>query len=142
MKRGEIIAELRGLKSDLANVRGWLDTIEGRADRIIDALSAPAESRPVQAEPVSAPTPEPRAQHGLRVEFDGDPVAPSFDSLVTPKQLGMMRALAREAGVDYEAECRDQLNCAPEDLGRRAASAFIDYLKAVQEHGATFQRAS
>ena len=65
--------------------------------------------------------------------FDGfpqDPVAKGIGDLVTPKQLGMIRALAREAGVDAERECLSLLGCKPEDLSKRAASSLIDYLKA------------
>ena len=39
-------------------------------------------------------------------EFPRDPLAKSMADLVTPKQLGMIRALAREAGVDVEEECQ------------------------------------
>jgi hypothetical protein len=59
--------------------------------------------------------------------FPQDPVAKGTSDLVTPKQLGMIRALAREAGVD--AECLSHMNCKTEDLSKRAASSLIDYLK-------------
>lgn len=68
--------------------------------------------------------------------FDGfppDPMAKGTGDLVTPKQLGMMRALAREAGVNAEQECLSLLGCKPEDLSKRAASSLIDYLKAYPE---------
>jgi hypothetical protein len=68
--------------------------------------------------------------------FDGfpqDPVAKGTGDLVTPKQLGMIRALAREAGVNAEQECLSLLDCKPEDLSKRAASSLIDYLKAYPE---------
>src|SRR5947209_3698257 len=42
-------------------------------------------------------------------EFPRDPLAKSMADLVTPKQLGMIRALAREAGVDVEEECQSTL---------------------------------
>ena len=41
----------------------------------------------------------------------------------------MIRALAREAGVDAEKECLSHMDCKPEDLSKRAASSLIDYLK-------------
>jgi hypothetical protein len=68
--------------------------------------------------------------------FDGfpqDPMAKGTADLVTPKQLGMIRALAREAGVNAEQECLSLLGCKPEDLNKRAASSLIDYLKAYPE---------
>jgi hypothetical protein len=68
--------------------------------------------------------------------FDGfpqDPVAKGTSDLVTPKQLGMIRALAREAGVNAEKECLSLLGCKPQDLSKRAASSLIDYLKAYPE---------
>lgn len=62
-------------------------------------------------------------------EFPRDPLAKSMADLVTPKQLGMIRALAREVGVDAEEECQAQLRCRTEELSKRAASSFIDHLK-------------
>jgi hypothetical protein len=58
-----------------------------------------------------------------------DPLAKSMGDLVTPKQLGMIRALAREAGLDMDEECRHVFKCKTEELSKRAASSFIDHLK-------------
>src|ERR671926_1733483 len=49
-------------------------------------------------------------------EFPRDPLAKSMADLVTPKQLGMIRALAREAGVEVEEECQSVLRCRTEEL--------------------------
>ncbi|HZH32166.1 MAG TPA: Rad52/Rad22 family DNA repair protein [Pyrinomonadaceae bacterium] len=65
-------------------------------------------------------------------EFPRDPLAKSMGDLVTPKQLGMIRALAREAGVDVEEECQQVLRCRTEELSKKAASSFIDHLKNLQ----------
>ena len=65
-------------------------------------------------------------------EFPRDPLAKSMGDLVTPKQLGMIRALAREAGVDVEEECQAVLRCRTEELSKKAASSFIDHLKNLQ----------
>ncbi len=65
-------------------------------------------------------------------DFPRDPLAKSMADLVTPKQLGMIRALAREAGVDVEEECQATLRCRTEELSKRAASSFIDHLKRAQ----------
>ncbi len=66
-------------------------------------------------------------------EFPRDPLAKSLADLVTPKQLSMMRALARLVGVDVEAECQAVLRCQPDEMSKRAASSFIDYLKRKQQ---------
>jgi hypothetical protein len=60
--------------------------------------------------------------------------------LVTPKQLGMIRALAREAGVDVEEECQSVLRCKTDELSKRAASSFIDHLKGLQLEAASGMR--
>jgi hypothetical protein len=69
--------------------------------------------------------------------FPRDPLAKSMADLVTPKQLGMIRALAREAGVDVEEECQSVLRCKTEELSKRAASSFIDHLKGSGQEAAT-----
>lgn len=75
--------------------------------------------------------------------FPRDPLAKSMADLVTPKQLGMIRALAREAGVDVEEECQTVLRCKTEELSKRAASSFIDHLKGLgQEAAGPMRRAS
>ena len=66
-------------------------------------------------------------------DFPRDPLAKSMSDLVTPKQLGMIRALAREAGVEAETECQSMLRCRTEELSKRAASSFIDHLKNMQQ---------
>ncbi|MEA2173371.1 MAG: hypothetical protein QOD00_963 [Blastocatellia bacterium] len=77
-------------------------------------------------------------------QFPRDPLAKSMADLVTPKQLGMIRALAREAGVEVEEECQNVLRCKTDELSKRAASSFIDHLKNMaHESGAdTMRRAS
>jgi hypothetical protein len=76
-------------------------------------------------------------------QFPRDPLAKSMADLVTPKQLGMIRALAREAGVDVEEECQSVLRCKTDELSKRAASSFIDHLKGLQqEAGGGLRRAS
>jgi hypothetical protein len=62
-------------------------------------------------------------------DFPRDAGAKSAADLVTPKQLGMIRALAREAGVDPDEECLKKAKVRTEELSKRAASSFIDYLK-------------
>jgi hypothetical protein len=59
-----------------------------------------------------------------------DPVAKSMADIVTPRQLGMIRALGREIGLDVDEECQTHLHCKTEELSKRGASNFIDHLKA------------
>jgi len=61
--------------------------------------------------------------------FPADPVAKTLAEMVTTKQLGMIRAVAREAAIDADKECLEMLNCRVSELSRRAASAFIDHLR-------------
>ena len=75
-------------------------------------------------------------------DFPRDPLAKSMADLVTPKQLGMIRALAREAGVDVEEECQQTLRCRTEELSKKAASSFIDHLKGLQGGQQAMRRAS
>lgn len=63
-------------------------------------------------------------------QFPRDPVAKTMADLVTPKQLVAIRAIANAQNVNAESECLEMLKCKPEELSRRAASAFIDHLKA------------
>lgn len=64
--------------------------------------------------------------------FPSNPVAKSLGDLVTAKQLGMIRALAREAGIDVEEECQTVLNCKTDELSKKAASSFISHLQDLQ----------
>jgi hypothetical protein len=76
-------------------------------------------------------------------DFPRDPLAKSMADLVTPKQLGMIRALAREAGVDPDEECLSVTRVRTEELSKRAASSFIDHLKGLQrEQSFEVRRAS
>jgi hypothetical protein len=59
-----------------------------------------------------------------------DPVARSISELITTKQLGMIRAIARERGVDADAICKDLLKCRISELSRKAASVLIERLQA------------
>jgi hypothetical protein len=64
-----------------------------------------------------------------RPVFPADPIAKTLAEMVTTKQLGMIRAVAREAAIDADKECLEMLNCRISELSRRAASAFIDHLR-------------
>ncbi|HEY9232400.1 MAG TPA: Rad52/Rad22 family DNA repair protein [Blastocatellia bacterium] len=62
-------------------------------------------------------------------QFPRDPVAKTMADLVTPKQLVAIRAIANAHGINAETQCVELLRCRPEELSRKAASTFIDYLK-------------
>lgn len=64
-----------------------------------------------------------------KAEFPADPVAKNLADMVTTKQLGMIRAVARESAVDADKECMEMLNCRVSELSKRAASALIDHLR-------------
>ena len=77
----------------------------------------------------AAPQKNGDAVNGNQQQFPRDPVAKTMADLVTPKQLVAIRAIANSQGVNAETECLEALKCKPEELSRRAASAFIDHLK-------------
>jgi hypothetical protein len=66
--------------------------------------------------------------------FPSNPIARSLSDLVTAKQLGMIRALAREIGVDPDEESNSVMNCKTDELSRKAASALISHLQDMQKN--------
>lgn len=104
----EVIRRARETADEIAR---WPD----RARRLLQALreSLNAE-RAVGGEGPPAPRPE-------GAEPAGD--------LVTPKQLGFIRSLARQCGVDPEEECLKVAGIPLEQLPKGRASGFIDDLK-------------
>jgi Rad52/22 family double-strand break repair protein len=65
--------------------------------------------------------------------FPANPVAKSLVDLVTAKQLGMIRAIAREVHVDADAECQSVMQCRTDELSKKAASSFITHLQDLQQ---------
>lgn len=61
-----------------------------------------------------------------------DPVAKSIGDMVTAKQLGMIRAISREADLNAEQECMQLLKCRVEELSKCAASDLIEHLQTLQ----------
>jgi len=76
-----------------------------------------------------------------RSQFPSEPIAKTMADLVTPKQLVAIRAIANAQRINAEAECQAMLNCRPEELSRRAASAFIDHLKSKSDETAEVRHA-
>lgn len=64
-------------------------------------------------------------------EFPAEPVARNFADLVTPKQLAMIRAIARDGAIDPDQECKSAMRCKIGELTRSAASALIVRLQEI-----------
>jgi len=65
-----------------------------------------------------------------------DPVAKNLGDMITAKQLGMIRAIAREANLDAAGECTQMMHCGIDELSKRAASDLIEHLQNLQRNGA------
>lgn len=79
--------------------------------------------------------------------FPTEPVARSLGELVTAKQLGMIKAIARELGIDANEECQSVMHCSTDELSKKAASALIQHLQDMQKQNDSparvpFRRAS
>ncbi|MEO8071862.1 MAG: Rad52/Rad22 family DNA repair protein [Acidobacteriota bacterium] len=69
--------------------------------------------------------------------FPANPIARSLSDLVTAKQLGMIRALSREIGIDADEECQNVMECKTDELSKRAGSSFIQHLQDLQKNQQT-----
>ncbi len=69
-----------------------------------------------------------------------DPVAKNLGDMITAKQIGMIRGLAREASLDAEQECSQMMHCGVDELSKRAASDLIEHLQNLQQSGAVPMR--
>jgi hypothetical protein len=72
----------------------------------------------------------PPTDHG---GMPSNPIARSLSDLVTAKQLGMIRAISREIGVDADEECNQVMQCKTDELSKKAASALIQHLQDLQK---------
>jgi hypothetical protein len=77
---------------------------------------------------------------GPSVPDTNHPLAKTLGDMVTAKQLGMIKGLAREAGVDADVECKNTLQCGVEELSKRGASDLIAYLQDLQQNGSVPMR--
>lgn len=66
--------------------------------------------------------------------FPANPIAKSLSDLVTAKQLGMIRAISREIGVDADEECQTVMQCKTDELSKKAASGLIQHLQDLQKN--------
>ncbi|MCB1025217.1 MAG: hypothetical protein KDB79_12550 [Acidobacteria bacterium] len=64
-----------------------------------------------------------------KISFPDDPIAKSLSDLITAKQLGLIRAVSRERGIDAALESKRHMNCSVDELSRRAASVLISHLQ-------------
>lgn len=55
--------------------------------------------------------------------------AMTIGEMITAKQLGFIRALAREGRIDADKECMALMHCSIGELSKRAASDFITHLQ-------------
>ena len=74
--------------------------------------------------------------------FPSNPVSQNMSDLVTAKQLGMIRALARDSHVDPDDECMTVMYCTCAELTRRAASALIGHLQETNGQSVPMRQAS
>lgn len=65
--------------------------------------------------------------------FPANPIAKSLSDLVTAKQLGMIRAISREIGVEADIECQNVMQCKTDELSKKAASGLIQHLQDLQK---------
>ena len=66
--------------------------------------------------------------------FPSNPIAKSLSDLVTAKQLGMIRAISREIGIEADEECQNVMQCKTDELSKKAASGFIQHLQDLQKN--------
>ena len=96
------------------------------------------DTRQYTGDPVNARGPQPSGNSrtpdtraSTPDDFPLNPVSQNMSDLVSAKQLGMIRALARDKQVDPDDECRGVMNCKAAELTRRAASALIQHLQSM-----------
>ena len=70
--------------------------------------------------------------HTSAAPINSDPIAKSLGDMITAKQLGMIRAIGREANIDAARECMNVMHCRIEELSKRAASDLIEHLQNLQ----------
>lgn len=77
--------------------------------------------------------PKPVQQRLINPDFPANPIAYSLMDLVSAKQLGMIRAIAREIGIDADEECHSVMACKTDELSKKAASCLIQHLQILQK---------
>lgn len=95
-----------------------------------------------KSEEASAHEQTPEAASSFVSSFSGDPIAKTMSEMVSTKQLGMIRSVAREVNANADTVCRMLLRCEVNELSRRAASFLIDHLRSLQPQTVPFRKAS
>jgi hypothetical protein len=67
----------------------------------------------------------------MEVVSSSDPIARNIGDMITGKQLGLIRAIARETGINVHEECSKMMRCNIDELSKRAASELIDHLQQI-----------
>jgi len=98
-----------------------------------DALKRAAVKFGIARELYRRESEAPEENGGIAPNILRDPRPKTLGELVTPKQLWMIRSLGREIGCDVEQECQSLMQSNLEEISKRAASSFIDYLKRRQQ---------
>lgn len=89
---------------------------------------------------------EPEAEEQPKAAVNGserrfeDSIAMSRGEMLTAKQLGMIRSIARDVEIDVARECANVMKCSVTELSKRAASEFIDHLQQLQRDNAAAMR--
>lgn len=84
--------------------------------------------------------PENQKATGQMADKPEDPIARNLTDLVTAKQLGMIRGLAKEMELDEDAVCKQVFNCSTIELSKTAASYLITYLQKNQSSAQPIQQ--
>ncbi|MFN2501475.1 MAG: Rad52/Rad22 family DNA repair protein [Pyrinomonadaceae bacterium] len=64
-----------------------------------------------------------------------DVMAKNIGDMITPKQIGMIRALSRESNLDTDQICSKTMGCGILELSKRGASDLIEHLQELQRNG-------
>lgn len=64
--------------------------------------------------------------------FPDQPIARNLNDAASAKQLGMIRVVAKHCNINPDEECQAVMRCNHDELTRRAASAFIQHLQAIE----------
>lgn len=110
-------------REKLINIQGALNAAQKYVSELLGEQTN-------NAAPVSQRAPG----HNTGVTFPSDPIAKTLADMITSKQLGMIRALARETGQDVDDECSRLMNCTVTELSRRGASALIDHFNVIKNN--------
>jgi hypothetical protein len=123
----QLLEDGKAAKPHLAEFQKRWHALQGREGAEAEAPVIPASLPEPPAGETQAPSPA--AAAAAESFFPLNPVAKNLPDLITAKQLGMIRAMARTLGIDAEEECFSVMNCNPAELSKKAASSLIQHLQ-------------